>query len=340
MPIPYFDFTRAPLQRLQPKNNFGNILSNALNSYSEGKSQRQGFEKGKEEIESRRLSNENQQILNALMKDYEEEKIKADLSYKKALTEHQKRLGSGYSELTGSRNPYYGLPEQAKLMLQQHEINEGFLPGSNGKINLTPEEKEKYTQLNELKMQKMSTDSDTRRRALLAENLVKAIQNTNIDDLTRYSGPAGQAKLKIEQAKDLSGNPSEEYLRYKEALTTVTIEAKELRQALGESIQPEVKEQLEKLTNPTGFFTSPESARRQIQRTREVIQKQMDTFRSGLKRPIGYGKENSINQNQKKMENYPYSTEENKIGMVTIRNKKTGETKTIPYEEAKSMGAI
>jgi hypothetical protein len=201
-------------------------------------------------------------------------------SYRREMLDY-KRSGSSS---TSSKNPYYGLPAEAKLMLQQQEIDEGFLPGSNKTIELTPQQQERYSELTELKMQKNATDADTRRRAIFAENLVKAINNTNIDDLTRYSGPAGQARLKVEEAKDLAGNPTDNYLKYKEALTAVQIEAKELRQALGESITPAMAAQLQHLTNPTGFFISPKVAKAQIQKTRDLIQKQMDTFRSRLKR--------------------------------------------------------
>jgi hypothetical protein len=192
----------------------------------------------------------------------------------------------------GSRkNPYYGMPQLGKLILQQQEIKEGFAPGTNREISLTPEEQEYFLGQNELAIQKLGSDSQTRQRALFAKNLVKSIDSTDIDALTQYSGIPGAAKLAKEEAKNALGKPSEDYLKYTEALTAAKLEAKELRQFLGESITPSVSEAIETLVNPTGLRMSPAAAKRKIEKSREIIKKQLDTYQKALLSAAPYRKE-------------------------------------------------
>lgn len=176
-----------------------------------------------------------------------------------------------------------------KLAQERQEVQEGFLPGSNGTITLSPEEQQEALGRYDLALQKHTTDPNTRQRSLMASNLNKAFDRTNLDDLTRFSGASGKAKLVKESALDAIGQSSEEYKLYKEALTASKLEAKEIRQALGESITPEIGRQLDILTNPTNFSTSPETAKRQIKKAREILKKQLQTFQASLRDTSEFG---------------------------------------------------
>ena len=141
----------------------------------------------------------------------------------------------------------------------------------------------------DLALQKQTTDPSTRQRSLFASNLNKAFERTNLDDLTQFSGVKGRIKLAKESALDSVGESSEEYKKYKEALTASKLEAKEIRQALGESITPTIGAQLDILTNPTGIGTSPETAKRQIKKAREILKKQLQTFQGSLRDTSEFG---------------------------------------------------
>lgn len=175
-----------------------------------------------------------------------------------------------------------------KLSSELQQVEEGYLPGSNGQITLDPEQQQDLRNKYLLQMQKSTSDAQTRTAVLRGSNLLKSIDASNIDALTRYSGPAGASKLAIEKAKDLTGNPSKEYLEHLEALQAVELEAKELRQFFGDSITPTAADALYKMVNATSLTRSPEAAKRMIQKSRDTIKKQVKTFSSALDNPEAY----------------------------------------------------
>lgn len=135
---------------------------------------------------------------------------------------------------------------------------------------------------------KATSDVDARKRNLFATNLVQSINSASVDDLTRYSGPKGQAKLLAEKAKDALGNPSEDYMKYKEAQKAVALEAQELRQFLGTSITPQMDTALREMVDATGPLTSQETAKRMINKSRGIIKKQLGTYRKAVQSPSAY----------------------------------------------------
>lgn len=347
--IPYSQQTYTP-----DYSNFANLIPNAIKAYNQPIQLKQ-------EREGRASENKLKQINAYLKEKYGEPEAEANLGLTHAQIQSQlaharhsdalakaaalragggggSGSGSGSSGSTSGRkgNPYYGMPPSAKLMLQMQEINDGYLPGSNGQVPLTPEQQADYRGQVEMQMIKLNSDKSTRDRVLLATNLTKSIENTDIDDLVKYSGAKGAAELALEQAKDAVGMSSEDYKKYQEAVTGVTLEAKELRQFLGASITPEMDKQLNFLTNPTSWSKSPETAKKQIQKSRDIIIKQMGTFQNALKSPEAYNYKYSSPAEMSDALN-PFS---NSGKMITITNRKTGETKQVSYEEAKKMGAI
>lgn len=262
---------------VEPQDLGENLFQSILQGYQMG----QLPEQTKRARELENLNLEDKRIKNK----YSEESEKAKIALINAKMEHQKRLASegGFRGLGGrSSNPYYGLPELGKLIMQQHEIESGYVPGSGGRILLNPEQKQELLQRNQLAMQKIGTDSRTRERALFANNLVKTIDSTDVDSLVRYSGPKGAAKLAIEKTKELAGNPSEDYIEYNKALTASKIEAKELRQFLGDSITKTVQESIEFLTNPTSWDKDPKVAKSQVEKAQDTIRKQLETYQNAL----------------------------------------------------------
>lgn len=283
MPIDYGNILSVPLQKQETNQTFGNMLSNAFEGY-------QGGQQFKEEQKKRVLSNEEQALANAIKKEYGAELERAKIEYLKNqglsegvrpdLMRSQIALNEAQASAGGKRYAPTGL---AKLFQDEQDVKAGFLPGSNRMQTITPEEQEEYGNRIQLQMQKQTTDASTRKGALAAKNLVQSIDSANVDDLTRYSGPAGKAKFLLEQSKDLSGNPSEEYIRHREAQKAVALEVQELRQLLGASVSSEMKKALDDLVNSSSISVSPQTAKRMIEKSRSIIKKQMQTFTSGLK---------------------------------------------------------
>lgn len=267
--------------------------------------ERYGEPMAKSKLEGSQLNNSAQEMKNAIAKQFGMQGAQADLDLTRAQTSRLGRMGDGGASGGRKNNPFYGLPPLAKLAMQQHEIDQGFLPGSNGTIPLSPEQQEQYSQLNQLEMVKQGSDAKTRDRALFAKNIEKTIDSTNLEDLTRYSGAKGAAQLKYQQGLDAIGLSDESYKKYEEAKTAADLEAKEIRQFFGDSITPFMNEQLKHLTNPTGLGTSPETAMRKMKKVRDTIKKQLGTYQGALKNADEYSSKKTKNELSE-----PYRTEE------------------------------
>jgi hypothetical protein len=165
-----------------------------------------------------------------------------------------------------------------KTILEEDEANRGFMPGSGGKVPLSPQAQQRAVGQYDLKRIKETTDPKTRERLGYAVNLHKTLQNVDMEALTMFSGPQGQFNLAIEKGKDLAGNPSPEYLRYKQALVGAKAGSKQLRQFLQDSVQPGVQEGIRELLNPEAWDKSPQSAMAELQAAYRILDTEIDTL--------------------------------------------------------------
>jgi len=166
----------------------------------------------------------------------------------------------------------------------------------------------------ELAANKERSDQDTRKKALAARNIEMSMDSIDPDAITMYSGPAGQLKLKQEQLMDMLGSPSPEYQRYKESVVAAKFEAKQLRQMLGESVREKVAKELEMISNPASFGTSPETAKLMLLKAREVLKRELRTFQEAQVSTEPYkgkkGKEEAIKKVESAQQQYAPATEE------------------------------
>jgi hypothetical protein len=166
----------------------------------------------------------------------------------------------------------------------------------------------------ELAQNKERSDEATRTSALAATNLQKTIKTMNIDDLVRYSGPAGQIQLGIEKAKALAGQASPEYLRYEQAVTSIKTEADELAKFLKTPAHKKAYNDIHELTNPTGWGTSPQVAKAKLEKLREIVDKTAKTFQEAqisTNQHLGTkGKEEAIKKVESTQQQYAPATEE------------------------------
>lgn len=229
-------------------------------------------------------------MANALSKEFDIPLAKAELMLKQAQAKNYNRLAT-----EGGAGKQYAPSSQAKLALDLNDIEDGYLPGSNRSVQLSPEDQERYRNLWKMGQQKAVTDTDTRKRVNFATNIDKTLASFNPEDLVRYSGISGELEKKIEQGKALTGKESENYRKYEEALTAVEILAGQVRQFYGESIQPEMRRHLEELANPSTWKSSPKLALRKFNQMKRILESETETFKHALKNVPG--SENVHNEN-------------------------------------------
>ncbi|MEO6077576.1 MAG: hypothetical protein ABIP54_02205 [Candidatus Andersenbacteria bacterium] len=173
----------------------------------------------------------------------------------------------------------------AKAGLEREEVKQGFLPGSNGEVRLTPaQQRTKLGQIDNHILKSVS-DPAQRERMGYAINIDKTLDAINVDDLVRYSGPFGKIAEGSEKAKSLGGKTSEDYKKYQEAKSLVKLFAKQVRQFNKDSITEGARADLEFLTDPTSWATHPDVARAKFEALTKTIRRETDTTREALSNP-------------------------------------------------------
>lgn len=143
-----------------------------------------------------------------------------------------------------------------------------------------------------LRRQKGSTDEGTRQKNLYANNIEKAFNNINPEDLTRYAGAIGTLESTKQGYLSSFGKESKEYKKYQNALTGTQALAKQIRQFYGDSIQPEVLEKIENLVNPAVWKSNPELAKSNFFTLKTILDQEMETYRDAMKSPKVYTETN------------------------------------------------
>lgn len=175
----------------------------------------------------------------------------------------------------------------AKQQMEQSDIEQGFMPGTTagGKgVPVSPEKQADLLNQNRLKLLKDVTDPKMRERALYAANMEKTINTLNPDALTIYSGPQGRLQMAEDIAQSTASKKDvPRYKAYKEALTSAKVLAKQVRQFYGDSITPQVQEQLAQLADPTTWYEQPDIAMARYNQFVNILGTEADTFFDALK---------------------------------------------------------
>lgn len=206
-----------------------------------------------------------------------EDSLAADIASKKVLNDYRRSLTETSSKRAST--------PMSKLAQELEEVKAGFLPGTNGQHRISPEQQQELIGKYELQMQKQSTDSDTRKRALFASNIDKTIESIDRKALTRYASPSGSALRKSEEIKSMlnPGSESKEYRDYLEAVGKAGMLSKQVRQFYGDSIQPQMLEKLEMLANPATWKNNPEIAMKLFDSFTDLLKKETGTYRGALR---------------------------------------------------------
>lgn len=182
-----------------------------------------------------------------------------------------------------------------KLNQEEDDVLLGFEPNTNRQNEITPERQEELLGQYALAKQKVSTDTDTRKKALFASNIDKTVDSINKEDLTRFAGLNGAIKLKQQEAKAITnpGSESEEYRKYLESANKAQLLAKQVRQFYGDSIQPAMLQQLQKLANPATWRNNPEIASRLFDSFTGLLKQETGTYRGALRNKKEFEGQNS-----------------------------------------------
>lgn len=188
-----------------------------------------------------------------------------------------------------------------KTAQELDDVNSGFMPGTNGKVPISPQQQQELQGQYKLKMQKETTDSQARQRALNANNIDITFGMINPKHLSQYGGIAGQAQLKSDQALSALGKSPENYKNYQNSLTAANTLAKQVRQFYGDSVTPEVQKGLSSLTNPASWIKNPEVAEGQFNTFKNIMKQELKTYRGALKSTSPYEESSSQNPFPKKI---------------------------------------
>lgn len=200
-------------------------------------------------------------------------------------------------QMTANRKKYLETADKrastnlGKLEIEKQEIQAGYLPGSGGTVELSPEQQQVLLSRYDLMEQKISSDSDTRKRAIFAANIDKTVANIDIDALTQYAGIQGATKKALEKGGAALGKTSEGYKKYTESLAASKLLAKQIRQFYGESITPAATEAIDAMVNPATWKNNPELAKAAYEKVIEILEQETETIRGGLTGTESFKKE-------------------------------------------------
>lgn len=196
--------------------------------------------------------------------------------------ESQQGLNDYRKSLMGTANKRAST-QLGKLDQEQQEVEQGYMPGTNGQVRISPEQKDQMLGQYQLQRQKLATDVDTRKKNLYATNIDKTLDNINVKDLTQFGGIAGGIVKKMQEGRALTGNENESYRRYHDSLTAAKLLAKQVRQFYSDSITPGIQEQLGMLTNPASWTNNPEIATRKFNTFKKILKQETETYRDATK---------------------------------------------------------
>lgn len=156
-------------------------------------------------------------------------------------------------------------------------IQNGKFPGTDR--DLSPAEQTKMESSLLLSIVKDTTDPKTREKLINASNMNITLDSVDPKKLTYYSGITGQFVDKPADALlEGLGEGSKEYQDYIHEMNKATFAAKQMRQYLGDSIQPSAQERLDKLTKPEAWNVSPQTAEKNFEFMRDLYKQESQTL--------------------------------------------------------------
>ncbi len=189
----------------------------------------------------------------------------------------------GYQDALAQTLPNRSLTPTGKSIIEQTNVDAGLMPTGAQVTNPLPASASDLSGTYNLVRQKGATDEDARKRTRFATNIEKTLSNINVDDLTRYSGLEGTLNKQIQSVKASMGKQSPEYNNYQKALQAVEFLTSQITQFYGSSIQPEMINRINKLSDTSFWNKSPELAKELFNTTSKILKQETQTYRDALK---------------------------------------------------------
>lgn len=333
MPYQGFDFSRFPISDFSPIRDWTKYVAQGENLRALPEVIQRQKEQGAADLQSRQLEN----ALQGLKIGEETEMAPFNIAAKRLankLTEQKANSPFGIETAPGIAGQYQFLHELQKagpeyadvaqklanaLQLQQ-ESQEGLNQYRQGltenvdkrfssplgrlimeqeqvsRNQFTPETQRRLDEY-DLARQKVSSDSTARQKALLATNIDKTIEQINPDKLVKFSGLSGGAAKTFQQGLSLVNKESPDYDSYLKNVSNAEFLAHQIRQFYGDSIQPQMIERLNRLTNPTDWATNPKIAKQNYLALVDLLKRETKTYKKGIKstEPFNIESENQGN---------------------------------------------
>lgn len=236
-----------------------------------------------------------------------------DNAFKVGLEHTQK--GTERTQVLNETQNKRGLTNIAKKYDELYDIQNGKFPGTDRQ--LSPEEQTNMQSSLMLGLVKETTDPKTREKLINANNMNITLDSVDSAALTDYSGLEGQVDKLGDSLLESVGEGSPRYQKYIENVNKANFAAKQMRQYLGDSIQPSAQAKLDKLTKPEAWNVSPATAKKNFDFMRELYKQESQTLVRAVSDPSLY---KSIGVSNNPAKNSAFTVPAPKIP-ATVRSK-------------------
>lgn len=173
-----------------------------------------------------------------------------------------------------------------KKHLEIKDIDEGYYPGTKNKIS--PENQTKMKNDLLLSIVKDTTDPKVREKLINASNMNITLDSIDPEGLTQYSGGSNKSTKLADSIIEGFGSGSPQYKSYQRELIKAMAAAKQMRQYLGDSIQPAAQDRLDNLTNPEAWNVSPQLAKENFNFMKDLFKRETQTLVRAAQDPSLY----------------------------------------------------
>lgn len=197
---------------------------------------------------------------------------------KKAFQTGQEHVAKGTERTQVLNDTQYnrGLTQISKKHDELRSIDEGKFPGTDDKLTPTKQKEMKNDLL--LSLVKDVTDPATRAKLQNGVNMNITLDSINPEKLTNYSGVEGLTDKFFDQILEGLDVGPKQYQEYVHEAIKASAAAKQMRQYLGDSIQPSAQERLDHLSNPSAWNISKKDAKENFEFIRDLYKRETQTL--------------------------------------------------------------
>jgi len=175
-----------------------------------------------------------------------------------------------------------------KQEIERRQIEDGIMPGTDGKEKLSPEEATKLGNYVDLLQFKKITDTGQRSKLIAGAQAHITLDKIDPNKAFVYSGIAGNVQKKIDQGKTLTGDEVEKYREFEEQMSNLKFFRHQLRTFYGESITPSASKDLDMLINPNSWFKTPDVAKAKFKALSDLFIKEHGSAQEATFNPSTY----------------------------------------------------